>query len=69
MNDVFIDMAVDAGVDSGIVDPVGSDAARVFSRDRSSHAYRLGAALLSGEDPYGIEFLSAFRAGVLGGEG
>jgi 5-methyltetrahydrofolate--homocysteine methyltransferase len=35
VNDVFIDMAADAGADSGIVDPVASDLARVFGRDRA----------------------------------
>ena len=52
----------------GIVDPVGSDMARVFGRDRTSRPYALAAALLTGADPYGMDFLEAFRAGELAGE-
>ena len=68
VNDVFIDLAVEAGADSGIVDPVSNDMARVFGRDRSSRPYRLAADLLTGADPYGMEFITAFRAGELAGE-
>jgi hypothetical protein len=68
INDVFIDLAVDAGIDSGIVDPVASDLARVFARDQGSRSYRLAADLLTGADPYGTAFLSAFRAGELAGD-
>lgn len=68
LNDVFIDLAVEAGADSGIVDPVGSDLARVFGRARSSRPYKLATDMLTGADPYGMEFISAFRAGELAGE-
>jgi hypothetical protein len=68
VNDVFIDLAADAGADSGIVDPVASDLARVFGRDHSSRPYKLATDLLTGADPYGMEFLEAYRAGELTGE-
>jgi hypothetical protein len=68
LNDVFIDLAAAAGVDSGIVDPVASDMTRVFGRDRSSRPYRLAADVLTGVDLYGMEFITAFRAGELAGE-
>jgi hypothetical protein len=68
LNDVFIDLVVEAGADSGIVDPVANDMARVFGRDRSSRPYRLAADLLTGADPYGMEYITAFRAGELEGE-
>ncbi len=66
VNAVFIDMAAEAGVDCGIVDPVASDLGRVFGMDRSSVPYRMASDLLTGADPYGMEFLTAFRAGTLG---
>jgi 5-methyltetrahydrofolate corrinoid/iron sulfur protein methyltransferase len=69
LNDVFIDLAVDAGADSGIIDPVASDPRRIFTQDRSSRAYALAADLLTGRDPFGMEFLTAFRAGELGEAG
>lgn len=66
LNDVFIDLAAAAGADSGIIDPVANDLGRVFRQDRSARPYRLAAGLLTGADPYGGDFLVAFRAGSLG---
>jgi hypothetical protein len=68
LNDVFIDLAADAGIDGGIIDPVASDLARVFSQDRSSEPYRLAADLLLGRDPFGGEYVAAFREGRLSPE-
>jgi 5-methyltetrahydrofolate--homocysteine methyltransferase len=68
LNDVFIDLATAAGADSGIIDPVGSDLARIVARERSTRAYTLASDLLTGADPYGMEYLMAFRAGELAGE-
>jgi 5-methyltetrahydrofolate--homocysteine methyltransferase len=66
INDVFIDLAVTAGADSGIVDPVANDPRRIFAQDREARPYRLAADLLTGADAYGGEFLMAFRGGELG---
>jgi 5-methyltetrahydrofolate--homocysteine methyltransferase len=66
INDVFIDLAATAGADSGIIDPVANDLRRIFGQDRQARPYRLAADLLMGADPYGGEFLMAFRAGELG---
>jgi 5-methyltetrahydrofolate--homocysteine methyltransferase len=66
INDVFIDLAATAGADSGIIDPVANDPRCIFARDRAARPYRLAADLLTGADPYGGEFLMAFRAGELG---
>jgi 5-methyltetrahydrofolate--homocysteine methyltransferase len=68
INDAFIDLAADAGIDSGIVDPVASDLARVFHADRGAEPYRLATDLLLGRDPFGGEYVAAFRAGRLGDE-
>jgi 5-methyltetrahydrofolate--homocysteine methyltransferase len=65
VNDVFIDLAAEAGADSGIIDPVASDPRRIFAQDRSTRAYALAADLLTGRDPFGMEFLGAYRAGQL----
>ena len=65
LNEVFIDLAVAAGADSGIIDPVASDVRRIFAQDRRARAYVLAADLLTGRDPFGMEFLTAFRAGEL----
>ncbi len=67
LNDTFIDLAAEAGIDSGIIDPVASDLARVFGADRGSEPYRLAADMLLGRDPFGGEYVLAFREGRLGG--
>jgi len=68
LNDAFIDLAAEAGIDSGIVDPVASDLGRAFAADRSAEGWRRAADLLQGRDPYGAEYVAAFRAGRLGGD-
>jgi 5-methyltetrahydrofolate corrinoid/iron sulfur protein methyltransferase len=65
LNDVFIDLAAGAGADSGIIDPVASDPRRIFALDRSSREYTMAADLLTGRDAFGMEFLTAYRAGEL----
>lgn len=68
LNDVFIDLAAEAGIDSGIIDPVASDLGRVFGSDRDGEAWRLAADMLLGRDPFGGAYVAAFREGRLGGE-
>jgi 5-methyltetrahydrofolate--homocysteine methyltransferase len=68
LNEVFIDLAADAGIDSGIIDPIASDLGRVFTADRSTRPYRLAEDMLLGRDPFGGAYVAAFRAGELGGE-
>ena len=68
LNDTFIDLCAEAGIDSGIIDPVASDLARVFAADRDSEGYRLAADMLLGRDPFGGEYVAAFRDGRLGTE-
>ncbi len=66
LNDVYIDLAADAGIDSGIIDPVASDLGRLFGADRDGEAWRLAADVLLGRDPFGSEYVAAFREGRLG---
>jgi 5-methyltetrahydrofolate--homocysteine methyltransferase len=65
LNDVFLDLAAEAGADSGIIDPLASDPRRIVGLDRDTRAYRLAADLLTGRDAFGMEFLAAYRAGGL----
>ena len=58
----------EAGSDSGITDPVASDLPRVFAADRDSEGYKLAADMLLGRDPFGGEYVAAFRDGRLGAE-
>jgi 5-methyltetrahydrofolate--homocysteine methyltransferase len=68
LNDTFIDLCAEAGIDSGIIDPVASDLARVFTADRATEGYRLATDMLLGRDPFGGEYVAAFRDGRIGGE-
>jgi 5-methyltetrahydrofolate--homocysteine methyltransferase len=65
LNDVFIDLAAEAGADSGIIDPVANDLRHIFAQDRGARAQTLAANLLTGRDMFGMEFLTAYRAGEL----
>lgn len=65
ISDVFLDLCVQAGHDSGIVDPVAADILKALVPDRESESYRLAAAMLTGEDAFGMEFIDAYRAGRL----
>ncbi|NKB65746.1 MAG: hypothetical protein GKR89_01675 [Candidatus Latescibacteria bacterium] len=65
VNDVFLNLAVEAGADSGIIDPVTSHLDRVFTMDRSTVPYQLAEAMLLGQDRFCRTFLRAFRKGEL----
>jgi 5-methyltetrahydrofolate--homocysteine methyltransferase len=65
LNEVFIDLALEAGVDSAIVDPVGTDLDAALAPDRSTRLYALAADALTGRDPYCMAFLTAYRDGSL----
>ncbi len=65
IGDVFLDLCVLAGQDSGIIDPVAADVTRALLPDRTSEIYRLAADLLTGADAFGVDFIEAFRSGRL----
>ncbi len=61
VNDVFLNLAVEAGADSGIIDPVASRPAAVFEIDRESESYRLAEDVLLGRDPDCRNYIRAWR--------
>lgn len=65
INDVFLRLAIDAGADSGILDPVTSRLDRVLGLDRAAQPYRLAEDLLLGRDEYCAAFIRAYRKGEL----
>ena len=65
INDVFTILAVEAGADSGIVDPVTSSPQRIFTMDRDTEPYRLAEDMLLGRDRMCKAFLRAYRKGAL----
>jgi len=65
ISDVFLDLCVQAGHDSGIIDPVAAKVEAALNPDREAESYKLAAAMLTGEDAFGMKFIEAFRAGAL----
>jgi 5-methyltetrahydrofolate--homocysteine methyltransferase len=65
INEVFINLAVEAGADSGIVDPVASNLNRIFLADKQSRPYQLALEMLLGRDPGCVNYLEAYREGEL----
>ena len=68
INQVFTWLAVEAGADSGIVDPLQINDKMLQTVDTASEPFKLARALLTGEDLFGAEFITAHREGRLGGE-
>jgi 5-methyltetrahydrofolate--homocysteine methyltransferase len=68
INQVFTWLAVEAGADSGIVDPLQINSRMLESVDTGSEPFKLARALLTGEDLFGAEYITAHREGRLGGE-
>ena len=65
VNDVFMCLAIEAGADSGIVDPVTSRPSKVLAIDRDSRTYQLAEDMLLGRDRFCKNFLRAYRKGEL----
>jgi 5-methyltetrahydrofolate--homocysteine methyltransferase len=65
VNDAFLALAMDAGADSGIIDPLQTDVEQVRTLDRSSRQAELAFAVLSGADRHCREYMKAWRAGEL----
>lgn len=65
INDVFLILAVEAGADSGIVDPVMSRPDEVFKIDRTSPSYQLAEDVLMGRDKHCKAYIKAWRKKVL----
>jgi len=65
INAAFTNLAVEAGADSGIVDPVATNLNRIFLADKTSAPYRLAEDVLLGRDPGCVHYLTAYREGEL----
>ena len=66
INIVFTHLAVEAGADGGIVDPMQINEKLLRTLDTSTESFKLAKALLTGEDMFGAEFITAHREGRLG---
>ena len=67
INKVFIHLALEAGIDSGIIDPLQTDIASALDLDTSSEAVGLTIDMLLGRDDFCMNYIQAFRDGRLAG--
>ena len=67
INNVFVVLAVEAGADSGIIDPVITGLDEIAAMDRDSETYKMAEDVLLGRDEYCAKYLRAWRKGVLEG--
>ena len=65
INDTFIRLAMDAGTNSGIVNPVESRMERVMSLDMNSERVNIAKDMLLGDDEFCMNFIKSFREGRL----
>ena len=65
LNDVFLRLAIEAGADSGIVDPLTVDVPQIMTLDLEGGPYALARDALLGADVGCRAFLRAYRAGAL----
>ena len=65
INDVFIYLCIQNGIDSGIIDPVQTNIRNVFELDLSSNAFKITSEMLLGNDDFCMNYLDSFRSGDL----
>lgn len=64
INDVFLVLAIEAGADSGIVDPLQTRIAQVERLDRESLGFKLALDVLTGADRHCRAYIKAARSGA-----
>ncbi len=65
INDVFLVLAMEAGADSAIMDPVVSKPAGLATLDRTTPAYKLAEDVILDRDRHCRNYLKAWRRGEL----
>jgi 5-methyltetrahydrofolate--homocysteine methyltransferase len=69
LNDVFLHLAIEAGADSGIIDPVATDIDHVLALDVETGGYALAVDAIRGDDENCRVFLQAYRSGAFAAYG
>jgi 5-methyltetrahydrofolate--homocysteine methyltransferase len=65
INDAFLLLAIEAGADSGIIDPLMNPPSRALEADRAARPFELALNVLSGADRHCKAYMKAFRKGEL----
>lgn len=65
LNNTFIHLAIEAGIDAGILDPIATKLDRVFNLDMESEPVKLATDTLEGRDDFCMNYITAYRDGRL----
>ncbi len=65
VNETFVKLAVEAGADSGIIDPIQVKIDRAMQLDMESPRVRYAVDLLQGQDDFAMNYITAYRSGEL----
>ena len=65
INDTFIHLSIEAGIDTGIVDPVQSKIEEMFNLNVDTGPVRLAREMLLGQDEFCVNYIQAWRQGRL----
>jgi 5-methyltetrahydrofolate--homocysteine methyltransferase len=65
LNDAFMLLAIEAGADSGIIDPTVLKVQRVLAADRTSRPFQVALDVLTGVDENCRAYMKAYRTGEL----
>jgi pterin binding enzyme len=65
VNETFFALALDAGIDSAIVDPVQNKLEDIHALDRTTERFRITRSMLLGDDEFCTGYLQAWREGSL----
>ena len=61
VNDTFIHLGLEAGIDCGIIDPIQSKIEDVFDLNVDSEGVRLAREMLLGQDDFCVNYIQAWR--------
>ncbi len=61
LNEMFVLLAVEAGADGGILDPVASPPGAILAIDRAAPRYRLAEDVMLGRDEHCMAYIRAWR--------
>lgn len=65
INQAFISLAIDAGIDAGLIDPVQTSLDAVFALKTESAKVKYASDMLLGRDEFCINYIGAYRNGDL----
>lgn len=65
LNMVFTYLCAQTGTDGGIIDPVSMPVRDIAALDPASDAFKMAEAVLTGQDMFGMDYITAYREGRL----